>query len=84
MDSDALTARILRRMYMYGYIGARHTSVDNLQKSLPKHERGNANDAVKKLVRRNLIILKHTTSGMHCSLNHSEIEQIEELISGFA
>ncbi len=77
---DIVTRQILRKMYYDGYVGARHTSVDNLQKGFPKHERGNANDAAQKLIRQNLIIPKSTSYGKHCSLNHNEIKEIKRLI----
>lgn len=55
MRADSLSIRILRKMYFYGYIGGRHTSIDNIQKSFPKHKRGNVKDAVKTLIKANLI-----------------------------
>ena len=67
-------------MYFYGYIGGKHTSVDNLQKSFPKHERGNVKEAVKVLIKANLIIPKSTGYGQHCSLNPRMIDEIEKMI----
>lgn len=67
-------------MYFYRYIGGKHTSIDNLQKSFPKHERGNVRVAIKDLVKCNLIILKSTGYGLHCSLNPKMINEIEKLI----
>lgn len=77
---DAITTNILRKMYLYGYIGGKHTSVDNIQKSFPKHERGNVKKGIKSLVRANLIILKSTGYGQHCSLNPRMIDEIERQI----
>jgi len=65
---------------MYGYIGGRHTSIDNLQKSFPKHERGDVKNVVKRLIKENLIIPKSTRSGLHCSLNPQRIPDIEKII----
>lgn len=54
MKFDSFAIQILRKMYFYGYIGGKHTSVDNLQKSFPKHERGNVKEAVKVLIKANV------------------------------
>ena len=80
MALDKYAIGVLRKMFMYGYIGARHTSVDNLQKSFAKHERGNVNKIVKKLVKAGYIVPKSTSYGLHCSLNKNRINEIEKLI----
>ena len=51
MKLDSFAIQILRKMYFYGYIGGKHTSVDNLQKSFPTHERGSVKEAVKVLIK---------------------------------
>lgn len=80
MKLDSFAIDILRKMYFYGYIGGKHTPIDNLQKSFPKHERGNIKGAVKNLIKSNLIIQKSTGYGHHCSLNPRMINEIEKLI----
>lgn len=80
MSIGPFAVGVLRKMYFYGYIGGRHTSVDNLQKSFPKHERGDVKDAVKTLIKANLVILKSTGYGQHCSLNPRMIDEIERLV----
>lgn len=80
MKLDSFAVSILRKMYLYGYIGGKHTSIDNLQKSFPKHERGNVKDVVKILIKANLIIPKSTGYGQHCSLNPKMIDEIEKMI----
>lgn len=67
---------VLRKMYTHGYIGKRHTSLDNLQKGFPKHERGSVGKAVAKLVKKNYIVMKSTGYGQHCSLNTKRIMEI--------
>lgn len=71
---------VLRKMYLYGYIGKRHTSLDNLPKGFPKNERGNVDKAVKKLIKQNYIVKKPTGYGVHCSLNAQKIKEIESII----
>lgn len=80
MKLDSFAIGVLRKMYFYGYIGGKHTSIDNLQKSFPKHERGNVKGAIKELIKTNLIITKSTSYGLHCSLNPRMIDEIEKLI----
>ena len=80
MKLDSFAIQILRKMYFYGYIGGKHTSVDNLQKSFPKHERGDVKEAVKVLIKTNLIIPKSTGYGQHCSLNPRMIDEIEKMV----
>ena len=80
MEFDKYAIGVLRKMFMYGYIGAKHTSIDNLQKSFPKHERGNIKKIVKGLIKTNLIIPKSTGHGPHCSLNPNRIPEIEKII----
>jgi len=82
MRPDSFAIGILRKMHFYGYIGGKHTSVDNLQKGFPKHERGNVKGTVKDLIKANLIIPKSTGYGQHCSLNPRMIDEIEKLIDG--
>ena len=79
---DSFSINILRKMYFYRHIGGKHTSIDNLQKSFPKHERGNVSGAIKVLVKSNLVILKSTGYGKHCSLNPKMIYEVEKLIEG--
>lgn len=80
MNIDSLGIAVLRKMYFYGYIGGKHTSIDNLQKSFPKHERGNIKESVKTLIKNNLIIPKSTGYGLHCSLNPRMIDEIEKVV----
>ena len=82
MKLDSFAIDILRKMYFYGYIGGKHTSIDNLQKSFPKHEKGNVKEAIKDLIKANLIIPKSTGYGRHCSLNPRMIDEIEKMIEG--
>ena len=80
MKLDKFAIGVLRKMYYYGYIGGRHTSIDNLQKSFAKHDRGDVKNSVKKLIKADLIIPKTTSYGIQCSLNHYRIDEIEKLI----
>ena len=80
MKHDEYSIGVLRNMFMYQYIGARHTSIDNLQKSFGKHEKGKVKKTVEKLIKAGYIVKKKTGYGMHCSLNKNLIPEIERLI----
>lgn len=80
MVLDEFAIGVLRKMYFYGYIGGRHTSIDNLQKSFAKHDRGEVKGSVKELIKERFVIPKKTGYGLHCSLNPNMIKEIEELI----
>ena len=77
---DKVEVTVLRKMFHYGYVGKRHTSLDNLQKGFPKHERGNVSKAVKALIKGSYIVVKPTGYGQHCSLNVQKIDEIRSMI----
>lgn len=68
------------KLLEHGYIGGRHTAIENLAKGFPKHERGNIARVAKGLIRDGLIIPKPTSYGMHVSLNPARIKEIEDII----
>ena len=63
-----------------GYIGGRHTSIDNVIKGFRKSDKGDAKDALNDLIRWNLIIPKNASYGKQVSLNHDRIQEIEKII----
>ena len=58
----------------------RHTSVDNLQKRFTKHRHGDIKKSIRSLRKCNLIIIKPTGYGTHCSLNPKMIDKVERII----
>lgn len=71
---------ILRRMFVYHYIGGRHTDEKNVIKFLPKHERGAGKDALEDLIKLGFVIEKVTSYGMHVSLNPRAIGEIRFIL----
>lgn len=71
---------VLEKLYRHGYIGAKHTSADNLPKGFPSHRRGEVKDAVEELIKEGLLIPKPTAYGLQVSLNRHRIEEIERII----
>ena len=70
---------IIRKMYRLRTIGGKHTAVENLTKSIPKHLVGDAKKAVKDLLKDGLIIQKQTSYGLHVSLNPEKIDEIMKI-----
>lgn len=71
---------ILRKLFRHRIIGGKHTAIEHLTKSLPKHIIGQAKIAVNELIKENLIHTKHTSYGLQVSLNPEKIEDISKLI----
>jgi hypothetical protein len=71
---------ILRKMYLAGYIGEKHTAIENLPKGLPSHMGHYVDKAVKSLIKENYIIKWPTSYGKQVSLNVDNIEDIKKMI----
>lgn len=71
---------IVKKLFYHGYIGGRHTDIENLKKGLPSHVRGDAKEIVKELMKEGILIPKPTSYGLHVSLNPREKEKIKKYI----
>ena len=71
---------ILRKLFRRRVIGGKHTAVEHLTKGLPKHEVGNAKEAVHELIKEGFILEKPTSYGLHVSLNPEKINDICKII----
>jgi hypothetical protein len=71
---------ILEKLYRHRFIGEKHTSEDNIPKSLPKHLRGEAKKALKNLIKQGYVTPKITSYGLEVSLNPKRIEEIRQII----
>jgi predicted transcriptional regulator len=80
MQFDVLAIRILSKMYHYGYVGGRHTSVESLKRSFASHEKGMVDKTIKKLVKLGLITHHPTSYGRQYSLNQNRLKEIEDII----
>lgn len=56
---------LMHKMYWLGYVGAKHTSVDNLPKSCPVELRNWVDRASNELLREGLLVPKPTSHGQH-------------------
>jgi len=77
-DSEAIT--VLRKMYHYGYIGGKHTSIEALQRGFPSHAKGGVEKTIKKLVKEDLIKVHPTNYGIQYHLNPLRLQEIKEIV----
>jgi len=78
--TDNIIKAILTKFHRHGYIGGKHTSIDNVPKGFPKHLYGKVKKATKELIKQNLIIIKPTAYGLQVSLNSHKMDEIEKII----
>lgn len=71
---------ILRKLYRHRIIGGKHTAIENLTKSLPKHMVGEAKESIKELIKEGFLLQKPTSYGLQVSLNPEKIGEIERII----
>jgi len=80
LNVNELTKAILEKLYRHGYIGAKHTSIDNVPKGFPKHRYGEIKKVTKQLIKEGLIIAKPTAYGLQISLNQHRMDEIKGII----
>jgi len=72
---------VVKKLFQHGYIGGRHTDIENLKKGLPGHVRGDVKEAVKELIKEELLIPKPTSYGLHVSLNPLKREEMDKYLN---
>jgi len=70
---------ILHKLDRCGYWGSRHTSFDNLMKSLPSHLKGEAKKVAKELIKDGFLLRKPTKYGLEVSLNPKKHKEIMDI-----
>lgn len=71
---------IVKKLFHHGYIGGRHTDIENLKKGLPGHFKGDAKEAAEELIKEGLLIPKYASYGLHVSLNPRKREEIDKYL----
>lgn len=71
---------VLEKMIKHGWIGGKHTSVDNIPKGRPRHEYGYVIKAVEELKREGFFLTKPTQSGLHISLNPRKLGEVKKYL----
>jgi hypothetical protein len=80
MEKEQLKGFIVKKLFHHGYIGGKHTDIENLKKGLPGHFKGDVKNAAKELVKEEILIPKPTSYGLHVSLNPRKREEIEKYL----
>ena len=80
METEQAKGFIVKKLFQHGYIGGRHTDIENLKKGLPSHFRGDIKKAVKELIAEGILILKPTSYGVHVSLNPRQREEMNKYL----
>lgn len=52
MELEHLKGFIVKKLFHHGYIGGRHTDIENLKKGLPVHVKGDVKEAAKELIKK--------------------------------
>ncbi len=78
-DDATIETRILRMLLAKGKVGAAHTHVGHLLRTVPRHERGRARDIVDRLVGAGILLLKTTDNSAepHVSLAVEAVAEAE-------
>jgi hypothetical protein len=80
MEIEQLKGFIVKKLFHHGYIGGRHTDIENLKKGLPGHVKGDAKEAASELIKAGILIPKQTSYGLHVSLDPKKREEIEKYL----
>jgi hypothetical protein len=72
---------IFRKMLYHGYIGAKHTSVENLPKGFPKDCRKKVKKIIDEIMKEGYFRLKPKPDSLHVSLEPKKLQQIKDEIS---
>lgn len=81
MEKEQIKGNIVKKLFRHGYVGGKHTDVENLKKGLPGHFGGQIKEAIHELVKEEILILKPTSYGLHTSLNPRKREEIQRYLT---
>ncbi len=79
-ENEQLKGFIVKKLFHHGFIGGRHTDMENLKKGLPSHCKGDVKEAARELIREEILIPKPTSYGFHVSLNPRKRREMEEYL----
>ena len=79
MEPSDIKIEILRKMLRHRWIGGKHTSIDNIPKGFPQHEKQNVVDVTKLLIKEGFILHKPTHYGEEVSLNPSRVYEAKKI-----
>ena len=80
MEKEQLKGFIVKKLFHHGYMGGKHTDIENLKKGLASHVKGDVKQAAKELIKEEILIPKPTSYGLHVSLNPRKREKINKYL----
>ncbi len=80
MEKEQLKGFIVKKLFHHGYIGGKHTDIENLKKGLPGHVKGDIKEAVEELIKEEILIPKSTSYGLHVFLNPRKRSEIDKYL----
>ncbi|MBI2145772.1 hypothetical protein HYU22_00350 [Candidatus Woesearchaeota archaeon] len=80
MEKEQLKCFVVKKLFQHGYIGGRHTDIENLKKGLPGHVKGDVKEAAQELIKEEILIPKPTSYGLHVSLNPRKRQEIDKYL----
>jgi hypothetical protein len=81
MEKEQAKGFIVKKLFHHGYMGGKHTDIENLKKGLPSHFRGDIKKAAKELIHEEILLPKPTSYGLHVSLNPRKKQEIEKYLT---
>lgn len=81
METEQLKGFIVKKLFHHGYIGGRHTDIENLKKGLPSHVKGDIKEVVHELIKEEILMPKQTSYGLHVSLNPRKREEMQNYLN---
>ena len=79
MEDSEIKVDVLRKMLRHRWIGGKHTSIDNIPKGFPQHERKRVGDLTKELIKEGFVLHKPTSYGEKISLNPKRVYEAKKL-----
>jgi len=83
ISDEKIAARILNKMARHGWWEAKHTSINNLPKGMPKHLWKDVRKVIDELIRKGFIKRKPTSYGLEVSLNIKMKNEIFRIIEKY-
>jgi len=80
MEKEQLKGFIIKKLFYHGYLGGRHTDIENLKKGLPGHIKGDIKSVTKELLKEDLFLSKSTSYGIQVSLNPKKRQELEKYL----
>lgn len=75
-----LRVSILRKLFRHRIIGGKHTAFEHVVSGFPSHVLGVAKKTAEELIKKDLILAKHTNYGLQVSLNPDRIDEIKRIL----